>query len=233
MTRKSFDIVGFDLDGTLVDTSGDLTAAVNHALAIGGRAALTPAQVTTMIGGGAKHMLAQALETNGGADETEFRTLYRALLDYYGQHLSVHSRPFAGAVAALDALAAQGVALALVTNKFESFARTLLDDLKLTDRFACIIGGDTLGKGNSKPSSAPIHAMIARCGGGSAAFVGDSIYDVQAARRAEVPAIAVTFGFLLGPVEDLGADAVIEGYDELLPTLSRLSATWSTGGGRA
>ena len=233
MTCKSFDIVGFDLDGTLVDTSGDLTAAVNHALTTGGRAALTPEQVSTMIGGGAKHMLAQALERSGGADEAEFRTLHHALLTYYGQHLSVHSRPFPGAVEALDALAGQGVTLALVTNKFEGFARTLLDDLKLTDRFACIIGGDTLGKGNAKPSPAPIHAMIDRCGGGRAAFVGDSIYDVKAAQRAGVPAVAVAFGFLLGPVADLGADAIIAGYDELLPTLARLSATSSRDGARA
>lgn len=228
-----FDIVGFDLDGTLVDTSGDLTAAVNHALTIGGRAPLSEAQVTTMIGGGAKHMLAQALAASGDVDEAEFRTLYRALLDYYGRHLSVHSRPFPGAVAALDALAERGVRVALVTNKFEGFARTLLDDLGLTDRFACVIGGDTLGKGNAKPSPGPIHAMIARCGGGNAAFVGDSIYDVQAAQAAGIPAIAVAFGFLLGPVEDLRADAMIADYAELLPTLAALSATSSTDAAQA
>ncbi len=233
MTEKSFDIVGFDLDGTLVDTSGDLTAAVNHALAIGGRDVLTPEQVTTMIGGGAKHMLAQALATSGGADEAEFRTLYRALLDHYGQHLSIHSRPFPGAIDALEALAAHGIRLAVVTNKFEAFATRLLDDLGLTDRFDCVIGGDTLGKGNAKPSAAPIREMIARCGGGSAAFIGDSTYDIQAAHNAGIPGIAVGFGFLLGPVEDLGADAVIASYDELLPTLAQLSATWSTGGAPA
>ena len=158
MTRKSFDIVGFDLDGTLVDTSGDLAAAVNHALAIAGRAALTTEQVTPMIGGGAKHMLRLSLDATGGCDEAEFRTLYHALLDFYGAHLSVHSRPFPGAVEALDALAAQGVRLAVVTNKFESFAGQLLGDLGLANRFDCVIGGDTLGKGNSKPSPAPIRA---------------------------------------------------------------------------
>lgn len=229
MTCKRFDIVGFDLDGTLVDTSGDLAAAVNHALALAGRAPLTPAQVRPMIGGGAKHMLRQTLDATGGCDDAAFRPLYHALLDFYGRHVSVHSRPFPGAVAALEALAAEGVSLAVVTNKFEEFARTLLDDLGLTRHFACIIGGDTLGKGNAKPSPAPIRAMIERCGGGRAAFVGDSTYDIQAARAAGVPAIAVSFGFLLGPVEDLAADAVIDGYDALIPTLARLSATSSTG----
>ncbi|WP_326523994.1 HAD-IA family hydrolase [Sphingomonas sp.] len=229
MTGFPFEIVGFDLDGTLVDTSGDLTAAVNHALAIAGRAPLTPEQVTPMIGGGAKHMLRQTLDITGGCDDARFRTLYHTLLDHYGGNLSVHSNPFPGAVPALDALAGMGVRLAVVTNKFEAFARTLLTDLNLIDRFACVIGGDTLGKGNAKPSPAPIHEMIARCGGGRAAFVGDSIYDIGAAHAAGIPAIAVSFGFLLGPVDDLGADAVIDAYDDLIPALARLSATSSTG----
>jgi phosphoglycolate phosphatase len=64
--------------------------------------------------------------------------------------------------------------------------------------------------------------MIARCGGGSAAFVGDSTYDTGAARNAGIPSIAVSFGFLDGPADSLGADAVIDHYDELIPTLERL-----------
>lgn len=225
MRAPFFDIVGFDLDGTLVDTSGDLTAAVNHALGTAGRALLVQEQVKGMIGGGAKHMLAQALEATGGCSAEDFRSYYKALLAFYGDNLSVHSRPFPGAVDALDALAKRGVRLAVVTNKFESFATRLLADLGLADRFACIIGGDTLGSGNAKPSAAPIRAMIERLGGGRAAFVGDSIYDMQAAQAAGIPAIAVSFGFLLGPVEAMGADAVIDDYASLIPTLDGLCAT--------
>lgn len=223
MRRFPFDIVGFDLDGTLADTSGDLTAAVNVALSEGGRSPLTTAQVETMIGGGAKHMLAQALDATGGCEAEEFRRLYKVMLASYGANLSVHSRPFPGAVAALEALAARGVKLAVVTNKFEGLATRLLADLDLARHFACVIGGDTLGRGNAKPSPAPIHAMIERCGGGRAAFVGDSIYDVHAARAAGIPAVAVGFGFLLQPVETLGADAVIDRYDQLVTTLCAIS----------
>ena len=86
-----------------------------------------------------------------------------------------------------------------------------------------IIGGDTLGPGRAKPSPAPIHEMIARLGGGTAAFVGDSIYDVGAAHAAGLPVVACSFGFLDRPVEDLGADAVIDDYAELVPTLTRLA----------
>eukprot|EP01037_Dinobryon_pediforme_P021516 gene21516-22399_t len=228
MTTNSFQIVGFDLDGTLVDSSGDLTAAVNDALASAGRPTLTVAQVRTMIGGGAKHMLAQGLEATGGCTPEDFRPIYKRMLAYYAAHISVHTRPFPGVIEALDQLDARGIKSAIVTNKFESLALTLLADLGLTERFECIIGGDTMGPGLSKPNRAPIDEMIRRCGGEvgttRAAFVGDSIYDIMAAKNAEIPGIAVSFGFLLEPVEQMGADAIIDSFDELLPTLDRLSA---------
>lgn len=228
-----FDIVGFDLDGTLLDTSGDLLAATNHALALAGRPLLSPDRIKSMIGGGAKNMLKQGLAESGGYDETVMARVYPELLAFYGENLANHSRPFDGVVEALDELDRRGVKAAVVTNKFERFARRLLGELGLDHRFVCIIGGDTLGRGNAKPSPAPIREMIARCGGGSAAFVGDSIYDILAARNAGVPGVAVSFGYLIQPVEELGADAVIDSHAELIPALIQLGdspcATSSTG----
>ena len=214
-------IMGFDLDGTLLDTSGDLTAAVNHALASIGRPALSVAAVKPMIGGGARRMLEHGLAATGGVDDMTLDGLHRRLLDYYEAHLTVHTRPFPGALDALDGLAARGVTLGIMTNKLERFARAILDGLALTDRFAAIIGGDTLGV--AKPSPLPIRALVEQCGGGRAAFVGDSIFDVQAAQAAGLPVVACSFGFLSQPVETLGADAVIDHYDDLIPALERLS----------
>jgi phosphoglycolate phosphatase len=222
--EHAFDIVGFDLDGTLVDTSATLTRAVDYALAQGGRPPLHIDEVRPMIGGGAKKMLEHGLARSGPIDEAEFKQLYRALLAFYGDNVSEGSVPFPGVVDVLDQLAGQGVRLAVVTNKFEQFAAQLLADLGLRDRFDVLIGGDTLGKGNAKPSPAPLLEMAARLGGGRVAFVGDSVYDTLAARQAGMPSIAVSFGFLLGPVEELEADAVIDDYGELIPTLGRLSA---------
>ncbi|MGW8136103.1 HAD-IA family hydrolase [Sphingomonas zeae] len=216
-----FAIVGFDLDGTLLDTSGDLTAAVNHALATIGRAPLSVEAVKPMIGGGARAMLQHGLDATGGYDADTLDRLHRLLLDYYEANLAVHTAPFPGAIDALDELAARGVTLGIMTNKLERFARAILDSLGLTERFASIIGGDTLGV--SKPSPRPIQALVKQCGGGPAAFVGDSIFDVQAARAAGLPVIACSFGFLSLPVEALGADAIIDGYADLIPTLTRLS----------
>ncbi|PZO91455.1 MAG: phosphoglycolate phosphatase [Sphingomonas sanxanigenens] len=222
MTGFPYAIVGFDLDGTLLDTSADLTAAVNHTLGLEGRPPLNVDQVKPMIGGGAKLMLQKGLERSGGSSPELMAELYPRLLHFYRDNISGGSVPFPGALDALDALASKGVQIAVVTNKFESLALKLLGEVGLADRFATIIGGDTMGKGNAKPSAAPIEEMIRRCGGGSAAFVGDSIYDVGAAHNAGIGCIAVSFGFLMQPIEDLGADLVIDHYDELLPALERL-----------
>jgi phosphoglycolate phosphatase len=134
----------------------------------------------------------------------------------------VHTRPFAGALAVLDQFDEWGIKYAVVTNKFESLARKALGELGLLDRLVTVIGGDTLGPGRAKPEADPIHEMIARCGGGRAAFIGDSIYDIMAAKAAGIPSVACSFGFLMQPVGELGADAVIDHFDELIPALLRL-----------
>jgi phosphoglycolate phosphatase len=225
MTDFPFDIVGFDLDGTLLNTAVDITAAINFALAQAERPALTLAAVRPMIGGGSKALLMQALNETGGCAPDEAKRLYKVLLAYYEANIAVETCPFPGMVTALDDLADMGVKLAVVTNKFESLAVRLLTELGLIDRFVTVIGGDTMGPGRAKPAADPIIEMIARCGGGRAAFVGDSVYDTGAARAAGIPSVACAFGFLTGPVEDLSADAVIAGYSELIPTLWGLCAT--------
>lgn len=222
MAGFPFDIVGFDLDGTLLDTSADLAAAVNHVLTRVGRPPLSLEVVMTTVGRGTRHMLAQALEASGGFNQAEADQLYPELLAYYDAHIADESRPYPGLADALDALAARGARLAIVTNKPERLAVKLVEVLGLAPRFAAIIGGDTLGPDVAKPSPLPIREMVRRCGGGRAAFVGDSIYDMLAARNAEVPSVAVSFGFSRQPVAELGADVAIDGFAELVPALERL-----------
>jgi phosphoglycolate phosphatase len=222
-----FHIIGFDLDGTLLDTSGDLAAAVNHALALIARPPLSIEVIRPMIGGGARLMLRRGLDASGGGDEDFLDRLFIALIEYYRAHIDEQTRPFPGLLTALDQLADMGVRLGVVTNKREGLAVQLLDQLGMLERFDCVIGGDTMGPGKAKPHPAPIHEMIARCSvnlgeGRAAAFIGDSHFDIQAAKAAGIPAIACSFGFLNGPVADLGADAVIDHFDELIPILRTL-----------
>ena len=223
MADFPFDIVGFDLDGTLFDTSIELSASLNHALASVGRPPLATEHVLSLVGMGAVHMLRLALEEQGTPDETLVKALTPVLVAHYEANIGTNCPPFDGLIEALDALAAKGVKIAIVTNKFERLAKLLVETLGMADRFVTVIGGDTMGKGRGKPQPDPIHEMVRRLGGGRAAFVGDSIHDVTAAHAAGIPCVAVAFGFLSQPVEELGADAVIAHYDELIPALQALS----------
>ena len=218
MNDFPFGLVGFDLDGTLVDSVADLAAAVNHALAEIGRAPLAIDQVRPMIGGGSGVMLQRALIATGGDEQLD--ALLPGMLAFYAAHIVDHTRPFPGVVEALDALRKLGVALAVVTNKREHFSFALLDALGLTDRFACIIGGDTPGLTAMKPDRAPIDLMLHKCSSsGPAAFVGDSIYDTDAARAAGVP--VALFAPDGGGIP--GANAVFTEYRDLLQTLARMA----------
>ncbi|MEO0031489.1 MAG: hypothetical protein RIS94_1247 [Pseudomonadota bacterium] len=218
-----FDIVGFDLDGTLFDTSRDLGNALNHALALAGRPAVPLDEVTRHIGGGAAQMLRSALTESGGVDEDAFAALQASLLEYYAANIADHTRLFPGGARMLDTLEEAGVKIAIATNKREDMALRLFDTLGVTERFACVIGGDTLGPGRAKPAPDMLHEMVARCGGGRAAFVGDTTFDVGAARAAALPVVACRFGFNDVPADDLGADVVIDHFDELVPALLRLA----------
>ena len=221
-----FDLVGFDLDGTLLDTSGELTASVNYTLGQMGRAVLTRDEVRPMVGLGAKHMLAEGIKRTGTFDDTLLAQWLPVLLDHYETHLGSDSPPFDGLLNLMVAFDKRGVKMAVVTNKYERFAVKLLREIGMLDRFVCVIGGDTMGKGMAKPHRAPMDEMARRCGlpdPSRAVFLGDSIYDMMAAKAAGMRSIAVSFGFLHQPIEDLGADAIVDHYDEVLPLLTNWS----------
>jgi phosphoglycolate phosphatase len=228
MTDIPFSAIGFDLDGTLLDTFRDLGAAVNHALALVGFAEVSVESSKDLIGGGAKIMLARALEAQGGVDEAEFKRLYKAMLRFYEAHNAVHTVPYPGVREVLAELAAQGVRMAVVTNKFEAFARNVLTQLDLIDQFETVIGGDSMGRGEdgqflAKPHPAPVLKARAVLGGGSFVFLGDSTYDVRAAKAAAVPVIAAAYGYCDRPAHELGADAVIDSFAGLIPALQGLA----------
>ncbi|MCW2387501.1 phosphoglycolate phosphatase [Sphingobium sp. B11D3B] len=221
MTKFAFDLVGFDLDGTLLDTGADLTAAVNHALATRGYGPFPVETIRPFIGKGAQRMLARALQESGEQDEALVDALLPILLDHYAANIAVHTQPYPGLIDAMDALSARGVRLAVCTNKREALARSLLDQLGLTPRFAAIVGGDTLGPNRMKPLPDLLLDMVEKAGGGRTIFLGDTDNDTLAARAAAIPSIAVSFGFVPCTAEEIGADAGIDHYDELVPLLER------------
>ncbi|MEL7197621.1 MAG: HAD-IA family hydrolase [Pseudomonadota bacterium] len=227
MTDFPFDSVGFDLDGTLLDTFRDLGEAVNHALSLGAYSPVPVDSSKDLIGGGAKAMLAAAIQAQGGIpgglEGDDFHALYKAMLRYYGDNNAVYSKPYPHARGVVAELIDRGVKVAVVTNKFEKFARSILTKIDFLEPFETVIGGDSMGKGAdgkflSKPHPDPVIEAKKRMGGGPMLFIGDSTYDVAAANAANVPVIAAAYGYCDKPPQDLGANAVIDSLDQLIPT---------------
>ena len=215
-----FRTVVFDLDGTLADTAPDLTAALNHALGELGRPPVPAQDVRHMVGHGARALLQKGLAATGAVSEALIEQGFPIFLAHYEAHIADLTRPFPGVEQALAALEADGVTLAICTNKLESLTHRFIAAIGWEGRFAAIVGGDTLPV--RKPDPAPRLEAIARAGGGPAAFVGDSITDTDTARAAAIPCVALSFGFADRPADQLGADRVIDHWDELISALATL-----------
>ena len=182
----------FDLDGTLLDTLGDLTAAVNHGLAACGLPVRTAAQVRTYLGDGVKELIARACPAE--ADDAVREAVLAAYLPYYAAHNQDATAPYEGVLDLLTDLRQQGVKTAVVSNKHDSAVQTLC---------AHYFGGLldlAVGGGDSRPlKPAPDSLLYAieRLGvdPNGVWFVGDSVQDVLTARNAGVRCAAVTWGF--------------------------------------
>jgi phosphoglycolate phosphatase len=215
----------FDLDGTLVDTAADIIATLNTVITGEGLSPLAPESAITMVGHGSRVLLQSALKANGvEPDSDRLDNLVALFLDLYSRHIADRSRAFPGAFAALDRFAEAGWRLAVCTNKLEGLSRQLLAALGLLDRFVAVSGQDTFGV--RKPDPRHLLETIRLAGGRAddAVMVGDSIVDVDTAKAAGVPVIAVAFGYSALPVETLGADRVIDHFDELFAAVGALRA---------
>ena len=217
-------MVVFDLDGTLVDTAPDLVDTLNVVFAREGLPAVAYQEARTMIGGGARRMIELGLAAEGRAfDRSHIDRLFDDFLAHYAAHIADRSRPFPGLEAALDTLAADGVRFAVCTNKLEWLSVKLLDALGLAQRFAAICGQDTFAI--QKPDPEILRRTIAQAGGSSdrAVMVGDSKNDIDTARAAGIPVIAVDFGYTEIPVTRLGPDRVISHFADLPAAVAALA----------
>lgn len=215
----------FDLDGTLVDTAPDLYLSTNEALASMGVPPVAESAVRPWISFGARRMVTEALAVAGHeAGDAEVDAALERFLAYYADNIALRSRPFPGLEPALDRLAAAGARLVVCTNKREVLSYKLLDALQMTRRFAAIAGRDTFAV--SKPHPDHLLGAIRMAGGDprQAIMIGDSEVDIATAKAANVPIIAVTFGYTAQPVTDFDPEAVIEHYDALEAAVERLAS---------
>ncbi len=202
--------IAFDLDGTLVDTAPDLCTALNLVLDEAGHAPVALSDMRRVVGNGARVMIERGLTLKGArASTAELDNMLARFLVHYEAHLADSSQPFPGAKETLDGLKESGALLVVVTNKFEGFSVKLLEALGLADYFAVIAGSDTFPM--RKPDAGHLLGAVSRAGGHSArtVMVGDSRTDVATARAANVPVVAVNFGYSDVPAAELGADRVV------------------------
>jgi phosphoglycolate phosphatase len=206
----------FDLDGTLIDTAPDLIATLNLILAREGLSPLAYDDARRLIGGGARGMIEKALVAESRPPtKPDLDRMFRAFIEHYAAHIADHSRPFPHLAAALDVLTRDGHRLAVCTNKLEWLSVKLLDALNLSQRFVAICGQDTFGV--MKPDPAILRGTIARAGGDAdrAVMIGDSGTDIRTARAADVPVIAVDFGYSEVPIATLQPDRLISSFADL------------------
>lgn len=216
--------VVFDLDGTLVDTAPDLHVHLNAVLAEVGRGPATLEAVRLMVGDGSRVLIQRTLAATGGPpNDVELDELVRRFIARYTADPLRLSTIYPGVVEALDALAAGGVRLGVCTNKPQLPTDRLLGVLDLAQRFGAAIGGDALPV--RKPDGGHLRAVLdaLEVEPAAAVMVGDSRNDVLAARALGVPSVVVEFGYTSTPPHQLGADAVIGHFDQLLPALTSLA----------
>ncbi len=189
----------FDLDGTLCDTAGDLAASMNHALAAAGRRPVPLARVRHLVGHGARAMLERGFAETGAPPpaEADLDAHVCVFLEHYQAHIADTSRPFPGAIGAIEEMRKDGAAIAICTNKREALARALIDALGLTANFGAIVGADTTG--GAKPDPRPVRRCLDLTSTKRGVFIGDSDTDIKAAAAAGLPCIAALYGY--GPLD--------------------------------
>ena len=215
--------VAFDLDGTLIDTAPDLMRCTNYALGLAGLAPVDDTVLRPIISYGARAMIVRGLAVHGKAlTDGEIERLFKRFIDHYVATISRESRPFPGLIAALDWLEANGARLAVCTNKLSGMSHRLLEDLDMVRRFRCIAGRDTYP--HHKPHPAHLLRTIEQAGGRAdrAIMVGDSDVDLATARAANVPMIAVSFGYCDPPVATFGPDMLIGHYDDFPAAVQKI-----------
>ena len=222
---NSAPLLVFDLDGTLCETADDLIATLNAILAHEGAAPVSGAAARQMVGHGARALIRRGLAASGrDVSPARLEELFLDFLAHYSEHVADHSFLFPGVVAALDRFAAAGYRFAVCTNKIEAPSVKLLQLLGVAGRFAAICGQDTFAV--CKPHPDALLLTIARAGSdpARAIMVGDSRTDIDTAKAAGIPVIAVDFGYTDVHVSQLGPDRVISHFDALWDAVAELAA---------
>ncbi|MBA3949267.1 MAG: HAD hydrolase-like protein [Acidobacteria bacterium] len=206
---NAFDLVVFDLDGTLVDSRRDLADSVNALLDERGAPPLPEGVIGAMVGDGAKQLVERAFASAGIGDDGGALARF---LELYDARLVVHTRPYDGMAAALEVIAGRGMKRAVFTNKPQAAANRVLAALDLARWFdAGVLGAE--GTHPRKPDPAGLLWLVHEAGAdiSRALLVGDASQDVETARRAGARVCVARYGFGFPT-----AEAILDGTEILI-----------------
>jgi phosphoglycolate phosphatase len=190
-----YKLVIFDLDGTLLDTLDDLSAAVNHAMQQRGFPLHTRDEYMKMVGHGARNLMSQALPMEHKDDEALIDAALADFRTYYNAHIDVYTKPFPGIQELIAALHQKGVMLAVASNKFQEGTEHLIKEFFPEIPFVAVLGnrqGFPL-----KPDPEVVGEVLRKAGisQDQAVMVGDSDTDMETAANGGIQGIAVNWGY--------------------------------------
>lgn len=214
----------FDLDGTLIDSAPDITAAVNELLASRELPPLRLERVRAMIGGGVAKLVERAFAASGmPLRGSVLEEVNRDMAPIYRRHLTGLTRLMPGVKEVLSHFHLNGIAMGVVTNKPQLATREILLHFGLTDWLSAIVGGDAVTHLKPAPDALLLALDRLRTDPRDAVMVGDSGADVGAARAAAMPAVLLRGGYMQVPVEELGADLICDSLLDLPTALRNVS----------
>jgi len=204
----------FDLDGTLIDSVGDIQAALNQMLARAGYGPLCKDLVTSFVGKGSSNLVTRVIDHVGLPNDAASHTNYlREFLDIYTSAPAKFTTVFDQVHKVLTDLQLSGIALGLCTNKPEKAAGVVLKEFGLTAFFGSIVGGDRLS--SRKPDPAMLNLVMRELGVERCLFVGDSEVDVATAKAVGVPIALFTQGYRQTHLADMAVDYNFDSFCEL------------------
>jgi len=213
----SWDLLIFDLDGTLVDSRLDLANAVNATRRHLGMDPLANERVYTYVGNGAPMLVRRAL--GEGATEAQVQEALEFFLEFYREHDLDHTVLYPGVKESLDRLSGAGKRMAVLTNKPVRMSRHIVDGLGVAGHFFRVYGGNSFDF--KKPHPIGVESLISEAGVSRAQtlMVGDSSVDVQTARNAGIACCGVTYGFQPETLADPAPEILVDRMEELVEKL--------------
>ena len=217
------EIIVFDLDGTLINSAPDLCYALNQTLSEINIPEITLQEVMGYLGDGALELIKRGITKHANIEKFDTELLRLRFLEIYDTCLLNKTDFYPNVIQALKELKKMDYTLAICSNKPELLAKRIISGLNTSEYFDIITGGDTYDY--RKPDPRHLINTILEAGKKveNAIMIGDSENDINCAKKASIPSIAVSFGYSKVPVEDLEPDLVMSDYINLTQYIKQLS----------